>query len=350
MRVLQLIDSLHPGGAERMAVTLANALHTKIEGSYICVTREEGALKKELDVSIPYIFLEKKGKVAINALRRLRAFCIDNDITHVHAHGTSFFIATQLKMVLPKIKLVWHEHYGSRITSTGNQHKVLRFCSGYFDQIIAVTPELKTWSEQHLKCSDVMYIPNFVDVSVYNSVNQRNNSIICVANLKQPKNHLYLLKAFALLLEEFPKWELVLVGKIFNDTYYKMLKDFVAANGLIEKVSFLGDKSDVKKELLSSKIGVLSSSYEGLPLALLEYGAAGLVPVTTDVGFCKDVISTFGKVAPLDDETSFKNLLKAYMLDDDKRQDDAKRFKNHVLNKYSVAAVIPQFIELYKNN
>ncbi|MEZ4874032.1 MAG: hypothetical protein R2793_00895 [Flavobacteriaceae bacterium] len=36
MKVLQLIDSLEAGGAERMAVNLANHLTPHVTGSYVC--------------------------------------------------------------------------------------------------------------------------------------------------------------------------------------------------------------------------------------------------------------------------------------------------------------------------
>ena len=46
MRVLQLIDSLEVGGAERLALNYANALSERITLSALVVTRKEGALKK----------------------------------------------------------------------------------------------------------------------------------------------------------------------------------------------------------------------------------------------------------------------------------------------------------------
>ena len=42
MRVLQLIDSLNAGGAEKLAVVLTNQLSKKGYQSYICTTRQEG--------------------------------------------------------------------------------------------------------------------------------------------------------------------------------------------------------------------------------------------------------------------------------------------------------------------
>ena len=46
MRVVQIIDSLHPGGSERIAASMANGLAGKVEVSF--VTREEGILKETI--------------------------------------------------------------------------------------------------------------------------------------------------------------------------------------------------------------------------------------------------------------------------------------------------------------
>ena len=72
MRVLQLIDSLDAGGAERCAVSLANGLAQEIEQSLIVVTRKEGILKKQLGAKVSYFFLGKKSAFDLKALRRLK--------------------------------------------------------------------------------------------------------------------------------------------------------------------------------------------------------------------------------------------------------------------------------------
>ena len=59
MKVLQLIDSLATGGAERMAVNLANLLSSHIESSYLCSTRKEGALKNAINLDVKYLFLNR---------------------------------------------------------------------------------------------------------------------------------------------------------------------------------------------------------------------------------------------------------------------------------------------------
>ena len=60
IRVLQLLDSLHAGGAEVLAVNIANALSNEGVESHLCTTRNEGPLKENINPSVGYLFLERK--------------------------------------------------------------------------------------------------------------------------------------------------------------------------------------------------------------------------------------------------------------------------------------------------
>ncbi|MFY8214444.1 MAG: alpha-1,4-N-acetylgalactosamine transferase, partial [Flavobacterium sp.] len=86
MRIIQLIDSLEAGGAERMAVNYANGLASKADFSGLVCTRREGLLKAQIQSQVNYSFLAKKSAFDHNALWRLRSYCIVNKISHVQAH------------------------------------------------------------------------------------------------------------------------------------------------------------------------------------------------------------------------------------------------------------------------
>src|SRR5690606_1386313 len=117
MRVLQLIDSLRPGGAERMAVNYANGLASRIDASFLCCTRMEGLLKEQLSPEVGYLFLDKKSVFDRKAFLLLKRFIKENRIDLIQAHSSSFFLAVLIKMSLPGIKLVWHDHYGRELKS-----------------------------------------------------------------------------------------------------------------------------------------------------------------------------------------------------------------------------------------
>ncbi|QYS92441.1 glycosyltransferase [Flavobacterium covae] len=53
---------------------------------------------------------------------------------------------------------------------------------------------------------------------------------------------------------------------------------------LNNNIFIYGGLSNVAEVISGCDIGILTSISEGLPVALLEYGAGGLPTVTTDVG------------------------------------------------------------------
>ena len=161
MRIVQIIDSLEAGGAERMAVSYANALATKIEFSGLVVTRKEGSLLNQIDKKVSYLYLNKKRAIDFDALLRLRSYVIQNKVEIVHAHSTSFFLAFLLKVVCPSVKLIWHDHYGDSEFLSERPGNALKIAMPFFSGIISVNQKLKTWAERKLNFLNVIYLPNF---------------------------------------------------------------------------------------------------------------------------------------------------------------------------------------------
>lgn len=64
----------------------------------------------------------------------------------------------------------------------------------------------------------------------------------------------------------------------------------IVANGLQGSVLLPGLQSDVRPYLAAMDSYLMTSDFEGLPVALLEAMASGVVPVTTDAGGIPDVI------------------------------------------------------------
>ncbi len=106
MRIVQIIDSLEIGGAEKMAVNYANALARKIEFSGLVATRAEGNLKNQLDNAVSYLFLNRKKTVDFGAVLRLKKYCKENQVDYLQPHSSSYFIAVLLKMIYPKIQIL----------------------------------------------------------------------------------------------------------------------------------------------------------------------------------------------------------------------------------------------------
>lgn len=354
MRVLQLIDSLQPGGAERVAVNLANALSKNIEYSSLCVTREEGLLKEDIQKSVDYIFLDKKQTIDIKTIKRLSAFVKEKKVQIIHAHSSSFFLAIIVKLLNNKIKIIWHDHYGNSEFIKDRKYRILKWCSKYFSHIFSVNKTLENWAKQKLKFKNVSYLPNFATVnknlSVTNLKGIPGKRIICLANLRPQKDHITLLEAFKKVNTIFPEWTLHCVGKNFNDQYAKLVEHKIKELDL-EKLVFLYDsKPDIYNILHQCEIGVLSSKSEGLPLALLEYGLSNLAVIATKVGECETVITdkVNGIVVNSNSSEELAKAIVLYIENQELRHTFAKRYHQHIEENYSDKVKVKTLIETYE--
>lgn len=350
MRVLQLIDSLEAGGAERMAVTFANALTHSIEKSFVCATRKEGPLKKSLKNEVSYIFLNKKKTLDFKAVFRFRNLLKQEKISILHAHSTSYFFATLVKITYPKIQLIWHEHHGHRVQKKRKNYKVLWLCSFFFKSIITVNESLKNWSIKNLNTKNVVYLPNFVDVSSFSESDCENKVIVCVSNLRKPKNHINLLAAFKIVNHTYPDWQLKILGKDYEDRYSIEIKKYIREHSLGSSVVLMGVSNDINIQLQKASIGVLSSDSEGLPIALLEYGASGLASVCTDVGHCKEVVDSCGIIVPPKNSVALADALSQYIENPSLRKRNGLNFRKRVIDYYSLDNCLEKLLRIYTND
>ncbi len=354
MRILQIIDSLDAGGAERMAVNYANALAKEVEFSGLVATRKEGPLFNQISKNVSYLYLNKKGTIDLKAIFALRKFIIENKVEIIHAHSTSFFIAILLKLIYPKVKIIWHEHYGARVNQERKENLALFFSSFFFSYVFVVNHQLENWVRIKLMISNVSYVPNFAVSDVNHSdltllKGNSNKRIICLANLKNPKNHFALLSAFnEIKLYDFG-WSLHLVGKDYNDEYSNDLKNFIKNNALQNSIFLYDSQNDIQNILLQATIGVLCSTDEGFPVSLLEYGLAKLAVVSTNVGYCSEIVKdNFSGLLfdPLINNEIQKQLQKI-TLDSVQREVFAINLNKLVLNEYSLEKGIQLLISKY---
>lgn len=289
MRIVQIIDSLDAGGAERMAVNYANALVGQIEFSGLVTTRKEGLLLNQIHSDVSYLFLNKKKRIDLEALFQLRSFVIKNRVSHVHAHSSSFFLACLLKIIYPSVKLIWHDHFGGSEFLSERPSLVLRMSLSFFSGSIAVNQKLKKWIEQKLHFKNVIYLPNFSfkeNAVLRNTILKgiQGKKILLLANLREDKNHFLLLEVARKMQLSHPEWTFHLVGKDFEDEYSSQIKKLIEDCGLENTVFLYGSRQDVAPILLQSDIAVLTSQSEGLPVSLLEYGLYKKAVVVTSVG------------------------------------------------------------------
>ena len=355
MRILQIIDSLDIGGAEKMAVNYANALSQRIEFSGIVVTRKEGELKNQLNEKVYYLFLNRKKIFDLKALLIFRRYIKCNKIEIIHAHGMSVFIAVIIKIIYFRVKVIWHDHNGARFNQRLIQNKLILFCSFFLSGIIVVNHKLRNWVKDMLSFENVIYLPNFIlnnnnrdEITILKGT--INKKILCLANLRNPKNHNLLIDVAIIIKDKFPEWTFHLVGKDYNDDYSSVLKNRIKENTLEKNVFIYGLKDDIENIIMQSTICILTSDSEGLPVALLEYGLHKKATITTDVGEIPLIIENGinGFITPVKDTNLFCSTLVKLILNPDLRVSFGQNLYETILKNNSEKTIIDQYIKWLK--
>lgn len=356
MRILQIIDSLEPGGAERMAVNYANSLAQKFEYSALATTRAEGMLKSKIDSDVKYIFLNRKSTIDFKAAKRLAKFCTDNKIDFIHAHSSSYFIALMTKLFGVKVKIIWHDHNGMSEYLEKRSTLALKFASRFFTGIISVNQLLMQWAIEKLKCKNVIYLPNFAIPDEKSSSAQMKLSgdegkrILCLANLRPQKNHYLLLEAAQKIREKFSDWTFHLVGKDFKDEYSANLQREIERMNLEQTVFVYGSTNDSASVIRQADICVISSLSEGLPVALLEYGFESKAVVCTNVGEIPSIIRSNenGFIVPSQDDDAFVFSVEKLIENQLLREKLGKNLLETVKSQYSPEVVLHQYLNWVK--
>lgn len=350
MRIVQIIDSLDIGGAEKMAINYANAFADSEDFSALVATRKEGELKHTISSKVNYLFLNKTKRIDFTAVFRLKSFCKKNNVVYVQAHSSSFFTAFLLKMVLFKIKIIWHDHNGLSEFINGKKSWALKFASYFFDGIIVVNYQLKNWAVKQLNCKKIIYLPNFTKIDTNFEQTTKllgieGMRILCLANLRFQKNHFLLIEVAKKLKISHPEWTFHLVGKDFKDDYSHKVKEAIVDGKLEENVFVYGSKTDSQNIIKQSDIAILTSQSEGLPLALLEYGLNKKPVVSTEVGEIPLILKNGenGFIVQKKDTKGFYDSLVLLIEDENLRTNSGNSLYKTIIENNSEAAVLEQF-------
>jgi glycosyltransferase involved in cell wall biosynthesis len=138
---------------------------------------------------------------------------------------------------------------------------------------------------------------------------------LCLARMEPQKRHDVLLDAWAALGGRDAVLWLAGDGSLRHD-----LERRARALGIDGQVRFLGNRSDVADLLSAADLTVLTSDWEGMPIAVLESLAAGVPVIATDVdGVSEALADGGGVVVPRGEPKAVADALRALLSHADTR-------------------------------
>lgn len=289
MRVLFLSTGLGYGGAETQLLNLTEALSQKgVECIVVSMVDDELGLLHRFEakgITVETLGM-KRGRLSLlagfryyNLLRKYKP-----DVIHSHMiHANIFSRLFRLFYKVPLVNTAHNVYEGGKLLES-----ILRRTGFLCDLFTQVSDEgLKRYSEQNLLpngkgfvmkncvCKPKLIEP--IDIRKELGIADDVFLFISVGRLESVKNHMLLLDAMS--DQENAYCLIVGDGYLRNDLETKITELKIG-----HRVFLLGKRDDIYSLMADSNCFIMTSSYEGFPISILEAISSSLPIISTNVG------------------------------------------------------------------
>jgi glycosyltransferase involved in cell wall biosynthesis len=327
MRILQLIPSLHVGGAERMAALLAGGLaQLGHQVGVVCLfdpvsTWIEADLRS---AGIQLYFLGKRPGLDLKMIPRLGRVlaAFKPDILHTHLHTLKYALPARLAWPRGRVVHTVHNLARHEVEPQSQWIQQVAFRTGVIS--VAIGDAVAKSIEDLYGISPTAIIPNGIPVAACQapvgsrasvrqefSISEACPIFLTVGRLNSQKNHSALLSAFAALSSIDARLWIAGEGEC-----REALGQQARLLNIADRVQFLGLRKDIPNLLAAADIFVLASNWEGNPLVVMEAMAAGRPVIATAVGCVPELVSAqSGRCVPAGDVPALTAAMQALSTD-----------------------------------
>lgn len=362
-RVTLLTTGLAVGGAEHQVVLLAKSLLRKgWRVEIVSMLPPSAFLETLAEDSIPVLSLDMRPGVpdpraALRLVRHLKT-----SRPHVlHCHMVHANLLGRLVRPLLSIPVVISTAHS--IQEGGRWRDLAyRATDPLCDLVTQVSQAgARRYREERISATEkTIWLPNGVDLTRYRQDAAERSQArlelgwdgsfvwIAVGNLREPKDYPTLLGAFAKLRSERHDARLVIAG---DGPLQQQLTNLARSLSIDGSVQWLGLRADVPRLMAASDAYVISSAWEGTPMALLEAAACGLPVVATAVGGNGDVIEDgrSGRLVPPRNAARLAEAMTAVTnLPDSRRLEFGLAARARVEKHYGLEAVVAKWDNVYR--
>lgn len=212
------------------------------------------------------------------------------------AHGFSEHLWGRYAALLARVPVLVHVEHNSRERYSWWRNAQMLWLAKRTQAIVGVSEGVRSaLLARGVDPMRTLAIPNGVRLEAYADADrhpfvERQPGIVMVARFSGQKDHASLLRALALLRARGFRPPLLLAGGGKRSALLQAER-LCRSLGLQEQVQFLGNCSDVPGLLMAHQVCVLSTHYEGMPLALIEGMAAGCAVVASAVPGVQEVVA-----------------------------------------------------------
>lgn len=351
MRVLHLINEMRTGGAE--ALTMELVRRGRNVGWTSAVASDGGYRAEQLareGIALFHVPLAKRSWRGVLRARSATAQSVRTfqpDI--VVAHGVSATTVAWLARTSVPTVTVFHgvtdsDYRTAAMILSAIGGKVVTVADAIADRLRAAG----------LRRADVVTIRNAISVDdgplndraaarELLGIDEETPLALCIARMEPQKRHDVLLDAWARLGYGC----LLLAG---DGSRRPEVQAQAEALALGSRVRFLGNREDVPLLLAAADVTVLTSDWEGLPIAVLESLAAGRPVVGCDVDGVREVLGQGGgRLVPPGDAQAVADALDSLLQDATSRRTEAEIGRATLRRLFDPTDMIDAYDQMFRN-
>ncbi|MDR0787710.1 MAG: glycosyltransferase [Gemmatimonadota bacterium] len=363
-RILHLIDTGGPGGAETVLVNLVAGLGTERWEHHVAVPLRDWLYNTLEERDIPVTVLPSEGAFDVRYLRGIIRTIRDLRIDIIQTHLFTSAVYGAVAGVVTGVPIVSTIH-GIVDTGPDNLKRKVKFriINRSRNRIVLVSRLLKDALAEQARLREKIQtvIHNGIDTTIYHpardtgfrqELNLPEDAILigALGNVRVPKDYGNLLNAAAILKARSSRYHVAIVGDTeWEPELYQELLARRAELGLEKTVTFTGFRPDTARLLNNFDLYVMSSEREGLPLALAQGMSTGLPVVSTRAGGAQELITSGrdGLLVPVRDPVALADAIDSLARDPSRMAEFGFAARRTIEENFAIGKMVARYEGLY---
>ncbi|MAZ66080.1 MAG: group 1 glycosyl transferase [Kangiellaceae bacterium] len=355
--VVHLVYSFDCGGLEKVIVNLANHSADYPVKHVIVTLTPQQSMFEQIRVPAEIFCLNKPPGNDIGTHRRLYQLLkqLKPHVLHTYNFGTIEYHFTAWLAKVPVRVHCDHGRGGDDPKGENRKNNMLRrFLARFIHHYVVVSYDLYDWVTGALGLSKdkVSLIFNGVSLDEFACPNRAPHQpyrLCTIGRADKVKNQRLMIDAFVKAWDTTPAFRDAQLDIVGDGPEYASLCDYIKALPSQYPIQMLGFRSDIPEQLAASDAFVLSSVYEAMPMTILESMASHLPVICTQVGGIGHFVSE-NEVwfVPTKNVEAMARTMVELRTQDDKRQQKVQNGYRLVKEKYSLDAMVKQYMALYR--
>lgn len=341
--ILHLITGLGVGGAERVVLDLVTHTDRNLFNVFVVSLSKRTEMLhifEKNDIEITVLKKENTLIAFLHIIFFLNKFIKKNNIQIIHAHMThSMIVAVMVKIFNPRVKIIFTSHsinFGSNI----RKFLILLLKPFRSKDILFSEEQISSIYKKEFEI-----IPNGIKIEKYNLKIPKFEifTYLAVGRLESMKNHIKLIECAKDLKEKNIDFQILIAGEGYER---HNLEEKIRSNHLDDYIKLLGLRLDIAELMAKSHVLVMTSLWEGLPIVLLEAGAAGLSVISTPEGSIPSLLND--KNAYLSSLDDFCNKMEYVNKHYVEAVQKSLKLNEKIVQDYSIESIIDKHQSLYQ--